>query len=58
MMGVSLWGWGWILYGLVKWVDQRFLGGIITRFWLSRVQTQDGQDGQEEEEGPSEKKDT
>lgn len=58
MMGVSLWGWGWILYGLVKWVDQRFLGGIITRFWLSRVQTQDGQDGQEEEEGDSEKKDT
>ncbi|KAJ5892057.1 uncharacterized protein N7473_008285 [Penicillium subrubescens] len=38
MMGVSLWGWGWVLYGLVKWVDRRFLGGMITRFWLPKVQ--------------------
>ncbi|KAJ5888138.1 hypothetical protein N7495_008179 [Penicillium taxi] len=36
LMGISLWGWGWIIYGLVKWVDQRFLGGLITRFWLPR----------------------
>ncbi|KAJ5141420.1 hypothetical protein N7526_002415 [Penicillium atrosanguineum] len=27
MMGISLWGWGWILYGLIKWIDQMFLGG-------------------------------
>lgn len=36
MMGISLWGWGWILYGLIKWVDQMFLGGMITRFWLGK----------------------
>ncbi|KAJ5584563.1 uncharacterized protein N7459_004363 [Penicillium hispanicum] len=52
MMGVSLWGWGWIVYGLVKWVDQRFLGGMITRFWLPRMQAQGG----EEEESQEEKK--
>jgi hypothetical protein len=36
MMGISLWGWGWILYGLVKWVDRMFLNGMITRFWLGK----------------------
>ncbi|KAJ5439979.1 uncharacterized protein N7458_010977 [Penicillium daleae] len=41
MMGISLWGWGWVLYGLLKWVDQRFLGGMITRFWLPKVQEQE-----------------
>ncbi|KAJ5750095.1 hypothetical protein N7533_007123 [Penicillium manginii] len=51
MMGISLWGWGWILYGLVKWVDQRFLGGMITRFW-GLPQAQEG-DGQEERDGDS-----
>lgn len=63
MMGVSLWGWGWILYGLVKWVDQRFLGGMITRFWLPKVQGQsqeegdgEGGDGAESEETPKEEK--
>lgn len=57
MMGISLWGWGWILYSLVKWVDQRFLGGMITRFWLPRTQGQEEEDndmdlaeGVEEEE--------
>jgi hypothetical protein len=59
MMGVSLWGWGWVFYGLVKWVDQRFLGGIITRFWLSHtpVDTDDGESQSEEgkkEEGKKE----
>ncbi|KAJ5484292.1 hypothetical protein N7453_012246 [Penicillium expansum] len=51
MMGMSLWGWGWILYGLVKWVDQRFLGGIIARFWLPQTQSEsaDGE-GQPDEE--------
>ncbi|OOQ91754.1 hypothetical protein PEBR_09377 [Penicillium brasilianum] len=38
MMGVSLWGWGWVLYGLLKWVDRRFLGGMIARFWLPKTQ--------------------
>ncbi|KAJ9485323.1 hypothetical protein VN97_g8034 [Penicillium thymicola] len=58
MMGMSLWGWGWISYGLVKWVDQRFLGGIIARFWLHRTQSEStGGEGQPEEEPEEEKKD-
>ncbi|OJJ50314.1 hypothetical protein ASPZODRAFT_58440 [Penicilliopsis zonata CBS 506.65] len=36
LMGVSLWGWGWILYGFVRWLDQKYLGGLLTRFWLPR----------------------
>lgn len=56
MMGVSLWGWGWVLYGLVKWVDQKFLGGIITRFWLPRGQKEEQEkesmeDGNGDEDG-------
>ncbi|RHZ57480.1 seipin co-factor family protein [Aspergillus thermomutatus] len=59
MMGVSLWGWGWILYGMVKFIDQHFLGGTITRFWLSHSQEQ-GEDEPEDEndEKPEGKKDT
>ncbi|KAH1296608.1 hypothetical protein KXX11_007787 [Aspergillus fumigatus] len=49
MMGVSLWGWGWVLYGLVKFIDQHFLGGMITRFWLANRQDQDRGDGPEGE---------
>ncbi|KAI9931694.1 hypothetical protein ASPWEDRAFT_37446 [Aspergillus wentii DTO 134E9] len=49
LMGISLWGWGWVLYGLVKWVDELFLGGLITRFWLSRVRAQ-GEEGEKQEE--------
>lgn len=58
MMGISLWGWGWVLYGLLKWVDQRFLGGMITRFWLPKVQGEEGQgQGQgEKDEGKNEGK--
>ncbi|EAW23614.1 seipin co-factor family protein [Aspergillus fischeri NRRL 181] len=52
MMGVSLWGWGWVLYGLVKFIDQHLLGGMITRFWLANRQDQD--EG-EEPEGEGEK---
>ncbi|KAF3386132.1 hypothetical protein F1880_001148 [Penicillium rolfsii] len=49
MMGISLWGWGWVLYGLLKWVDRRFLGGMITRFWLPKVHGQEqGEEGQGE----------
>ncbi|KAJ5916431.1 hypothetical protein N7504_000446 [Penicillium tannophilum] len=59
MMGVSLWGWGWIFYGLLRWIDQRFLGGMISRFWLPRVQSQeqDGEEGGEESSSSEEKKD-
>lgn len=51
MMGVSLWGWGWVLYGLVKFVDQRFLGGMITKFWLGNSIGKEGEDEQTDEEG-------
>ncbi|EAW08568.1 seipin co-factor family protein [Aspergillus clavatus NRRL 1] len=54
MMGISLWGWGWVLYGLVKWVDQRFLGGMIMRFWLSNAPQSDG--GESASQGKSEKR--
>ncbi|KAJ5644844.1 hypothetical protein N7507_010855 [Penicillium longicatenatum] len=61
MMGVSLWGWGWILYGLLGWVDQKFLGGMISRFWIPRMQAQEseggGDGGEGGEEGEGEKKD-
>lgn len=52
MMGVSLWGWGWVLYGLVKWIDQKFLGGLLNRFWFSKVQAQ--KEKEDEEEGDTE----
>ncbi|KAJ5287496.1 hypothetical protein N7478_003182 [Penicillium angulare] len=65
MMGVSLWGWGWILYGLMGWVDQRFFGGMISRFFLPRMQAQsegdgegEGGEGEKEEQTEGEKKDT
>lgn len=50
MIGVSLWGWGWVLYGLVKWVDQKFLGGMITRFWLPNGQKGEGESMEGEDE--------
>lgn len=60
MMGVSLWGWGWILYGLVKWVDKMFLGGMITRFWLGKspeeVEAEAEADPETEKETEKEKK--
>lgn len=53
MMGISLWGWGWILYGLIKWVDQMFLGGMITRFWLPQGQKEQGEgQGEDDESTP------
>jgi hypothetical protein len=49
LTGLSLWGWGWIVYGLVKWIDQKYLGGMITRFWLSQAQQAEDGDGSQEE---------
>lgn len=40
MMGVSLWGWEWITYGFIKFIDQRYLGGMISRFWLPQGESQ------------------
>ncbi|KAJ5924847.1 hypothetical protein N7466_009034 [Penicillium verhagenii] len=60
MMGVSLWGWGWVLYGILGWVDQRFLGGMIGRFWMPRLRAQEegveGEEGKGEGEGGGEGK--
>ncbi|CAL5874347.1 uncharacterized protein PFLUO_LOCUS8643 [Penicillium psychrofluorescens] len=51
MMGVSLWGWEWITYGFIKFIDQKFLGGMITRFWLPQGQSQtEGEKGQPQTE--------
>jgi hypothetical protein len=57
MMGVSLWGWGWILYGLVNWVDQMFLDGMITRFWLGKGPGQEQEQGEGQDEGQGEDND-
>jgi hypothetical protein len=32
--GFLMWGWGWLFYSFIKWVDQRFLGGVLSRFFL------------------------
>lgn len=63
MMGVSLWGWGWVLYGLVKWVDQKFLGGMLARFWFphgqkgEQMESMQGESENEDGELTGEKKD-
>jgi hypothetical protein len=33
-MGFIFWGWSWAFYSFVKWVDEKFLGGIITTFLM------------------------
>jgi Promethin len=48
--GFLLWGWGWFFYSFVKWVDQRFLGGVLTRFFLPVSSTQDD-DSQSSDQG-------
>ncbi|KAJ6166755.1 hypothetical protein N7470_002202 [Penicillium chermesinum] len=55
MMGVSLWGWGWVVYGLVKWIDQKFLGGMLNKFWFSKVQAQSKAEGDQGEGEPTDR---
>ncbi|OGM42633.1 hypothetical protein ABOM_008418 [Aspergillus bombycis] len=51
MMGVCLWSWGLVLYAVMKWADRTFLGGVISKFWLSQVPPKDQpQDSQENRE--------
>ncbi|KAF7714168.1 Uncharacterized protein PECH_001000 [Penicillium ucsense] len=50
MMGVSLWGWGWVFYGLIKFLDRKFLGGVIMRTWALNATTEDGEEEREKEE--------
>ncbi len=40
LMGVSLWGWGWFLFGLVRWLDRLMLGGMMERLWKAQLQQQ------------------
>ncbi|KAJ5239875.1 hypothetical protein N7468_004494 [Penicillium chermesinum] len=54
-MGVSLWGWGWVVYGLVKWIDQKFLGGMLNKFWFSKVQAQSKAEGDQGEGEPTDR---
>ncbi|OKL62119.1 hypothetical protein UA08_02369 [Talaromyces atroroseus] len=58
--GFLLWGWGWFFYSFIKWVDQRFLGGVLTRFFLPLSSAQDDNDADsqpsDQASGGSEKK--
>jgi hypothetical protein len=54
MAGVSLWGWGLVVYALVKWADKLFLGGMIHRFWFSQAR-QERDDLQHSQEGKPDK---
>ncbi|KAL2802436.1 hypothetical protein BJX63DRAFT_114504 [Aspergillus granulosus] len=37
LMGISLWGWAWFVFGLVRWLDKLFLGGMMERHWVAAV---------------------
>ncbi|KAL4810945.1 hypothetical protein BDV18DRAFT_128302 [Aspergillus unguis] len=55
LMGVSLWGWGWFVFGLVRWLDRLVLGGMMERFWKAQVVQQQAEEAQEKgEEGEGE----
>ncbi|BCS24072.1 seipin co-factor family protein [Aspergillus puulaauensis] len=53
LMGVSLWGWGWFLFGLVRWLDRLVLGGMMERLWKAQLQQQ--REEMEEENSEKEK---
>lgn len=42
--GLLLWGWSWAFYSFVKWVDQRFLGGLISRYFMPLKFEEDDED--------------
>ncbi|KAL4912153.1 hypothetical protein BDW62DRAFT_195351 [Aspergillus aurantiobrunneus] len=52
LMGVSLWGWGWFVFGLVRWLDKLMLGGMMERFWWAQIQQQkEEEESQVKQEG-------
>lgn len=51
LMGVSLWGWGWFLFGLVRWLDRLVLGGMMERFWKAQIAKQQAEEGEKQEGG-------
>ncbi|KAE8378167.1 hypothetical protein BDV26DRAFT_197791 [Aspergillus bertholletiae] len=59
IMGVYMWSWGLVLYAVIKWVDRTFLGGVISKFWLSQMtQQQPPQDSQDDGGGKEAKEET
>ncbi|KAL4929932.1 seipin co-factor family protein [Aspergillus undulatus] len=56
LMGVSLWGWGWFVFGLVRWLDKLVLGGMMERFWKARYQEQKAEEEAKEPKGTNEEK--
>ncbi|KAL4998745.1 hypothetical protein BDV10DRAFT_166164 [Aspergillus recurvatus] len=50
LMGVSLWGWGWFVFGLVRWLDRLVLGGMMERYWQAQIAQQKAEEEQEKEE--------
>lgn len=54
--GFLMWGWGWLFYSFIKWVDQRFLGGVLSRFFLPLSAGPDDDAKSDDGAGSSEKK--
>ncbi|KAI9369920.1 hypothetical protein BJX61DRAFT_122191 [Aspergillus egyptiacus] len=44
LMGVSLWGWGWFVFGLVRWLDRLVLGGVMERYWMAQIRKEEQQE--------------
>ncbi|KAJ0419334.1 hypothetical protein BJY00DRAFT_165979 [Aspergillus carlsbadensis] len=56
LLGVSLWGWGWFVFGLVRWIDRLFLGGVMERFWIANVQREKEEEEAREKEKEEQEK--
>ncbi|KAL4910988.1 hypothetical protein BDW74DRAFT_4503 [Aspergillus multicolor] len=50
LMGVSLWGWGWFVFGLVRWLDRLVLGGMMERYWQAQIAQQKAEEEEKEKE--------
>ncbi|KAL4820500.1 hypothetical protein BDW67DRAFT_95840 [Aspergillus spinulosporus] len=49
LMGASLWGWGWFVFGLVRWLDRLVLGGMVERYWQAQLAQQKAEEDQQKE---------
>ncbi|KAL3465566.1 hypothetical protein BJX64DRAFT_252653 [Aspergillus heterothallicus] len=56
LMGVSLWGWGWFVFGLVRWLDRLFLGGMMERYWIAAVEKEKEEEEAREKEKEEQEK--
>ncbi|KAL4940652.1 hypothetical protein BDV06DRAFT_196239 [Aspergillus oleicola] len=50
LFGVSLWGWGWFVFGLIRFLDKLVLGGMMERFWKAKYQEQKAEEEAKEKE--------